>query len=77
MTAVGATAGTWVNVGAASLDDTVTSTGKNVDVSYVWNLPALSYAQVPTSVAEVNSLETEVNALDLTFSFSFNVQSVA
>lgn len=76
MTSVAATTGTWVNIAAASLDTTVTSTSKDADVEYVWNLPAPSYAVVPTSVAEVNSLETEVNALDLTFSFSFNVQSV-
>lgn len=76
MTSVAATTGTWVNIAAASLDTTVTSTSKDTDVEYVWNLPALSYASVPTSVAEVNSLETEVNALNLTFSFSFNVESV-
>jgi len=77
MTSVGATTGTWVNIAAASLDTTVTSVSKNADVEYVWTLPAVSYATVPTSVAEVNALETEVNALSLTFSFSFNVQSVA
>ena len=76
MADVAATSGTWVNIAAASLDTTVTSVGKNDDVEYVWNLPAVSYAQVPTSVAEVNSLETEVNALSLTFSFSFNVESI-
>lgn len=76
MTSVAATTGTWVNIAAASLDTTVESTSKNADVEYVWNLPALSYASVPASVEEVNSLETEVNALNLTFSFSFNVESV-
>lgn len=77
MTSVAATSGTWVNIAAASLNQDVTSTSKNADVTYVWTLPAPSYAAVPTSVAEVNSLETEVHALSLTFSFSFNVKSVA
>jgi len=76
MTSVSAISGTWVNVAAASLDEIVTSGSKNADVQYVWTLPALSYARIPTSVTEVNALETEVNAIDLTYSFTFNVDAV-
>jgi len=77
-TATAAVAGTWVNIAATTaLDQDVVSTGKNTNVEYVWTLPAPSYAAVPTSVAEVNALQTEVAALSLTFSFTFNVKSVA
>ena len=77
-TATSAISGSWVNVAATSaLNQTVTSESKNSNVQYVWNLPAVSYAAVPTSVAEVNALETEVHGISLTFSFSFNVQSIA
>lgn len=77
-TATSAVTGTWVNIAATSaLDTTVVSVSKDADVEYIWTLPTPSYAAVPTSVAEVNELEAEVNALSLTFSFTFNVQSVA
>jgi len=76
-TAFTAVNGTWVKIAAAAaLDQTVTSTSKDADVEYVWTLPAVSYAKVPTSVAEVNALETEVNALSLTFAFTFNVSNI-
>ena len=76
-TATSAVAGTWVNIAATSaLDTTVTSASKNANVSTTFTLPTPSYAAIPTSVAEVNALETEVNALSLTFSFTFNVASV-
>lgn len=68
---------TWVNVPTVTLDHDVTSTGKNTNVEYVYTLPTLSYKAVPTSVSEVNALETEVNAFDLTITFSFSVDSVA
>lgn len=76
-TAVAAVSGTWVNIAAsAALDQTVTSTAANADVEYVWTLPAPSYAQVPTSVAEVTAMQAEVSALSLTFAFSFNVSAI-
>lgn len=76
-TATSAVAGTWVGIEATvALDTTVVSAGKNADVSYVWTLPAPSYIDIPESVAEVNALQAEVNALDLTFSFTFNVSAV-
>lgn len=77
-TATNAVSGTWVNVAATTaLDKTVTSTSKDADVEYVWTLPELSYVTVPTSVAEVNSLQAEVAAISLTFAFTFNVSAVA
>ena len=76
-TAVAAVSGTWVNIAAsAALDQTVTSTAADADVEYVWNLPVPSYAQVPTSVAEVSAMQAEVSALSLTFAFSFNVSAI-
>lgn len=77
-TATSAVTGNWVNIAATTaLDQDVTSASKDADVQYVWTLPAVEYVAVPTSVTEVNALETEVNALDLTFAFTFNVKSVA
>lgn len=61
----------------AALDTTVNSTGKNTDVQCVWNLPEVSYNTVPSSVAQVSELQEEVAAISLTFSFTFNVQSIA
>ena len=76
-TATAAVNGTWVNIAAAAaLNETVESTSKNADVEYVWNLPAVEYAQIPTSVSEVNSLQAEVAALSLTFAFTFNVSAI-
>ena len=70
--------GTYVGIAAtAALNQEVTSTGKNADVQYVWNLPAVSYKTVPSSVAQVTALQAEVAVLSLTFSFTFNVASVA
>lgn len=77
--AVGAVNGTWLNIGsvaALSIDSASTAIATST-VSTTWTLPALSYADIPESVAEVNALETEVNALDITYSFSFNIKSVA
>lgn len=76
-TATSAVSGTWVNIAATTaLNQEVTSTSKNANVEYVWTLPAPSYAAIPTSVAEVNALETEVHAISLTFSFTFNVSAI-
>ena len=77
-TATSAIAGTWVNIAATTaLDQDVVSADRDDNVTYVWTLPAPSYAAIPTSVAEVNALQTEVSAISLTFSFTFNVKSVA
>ena len=73
----GVSTGTWVNVPSISLDQDVVSASKNANVEYLYTLPTLTYKVVPTSVAEVEALQTEVNALDLTITFSFNVDSVA
>lgn len=76
-TATGAIDGTYVDIDATSaLSQNVTSVSKNANVEYVWTLPTVSYDEVPTDVAEVNALQAEVNAIDLTFAFSFNVDSV-
>lgn len=72
--------GTYVEVAAASaLDVNVVSASKNADVQTTYTLPALSYveANIPTNVAGVNLLQAEVNAIDVTLSFTFNVASVA
>ena len=75
--ATSAVAGTYVNIAATSaLDTTVTSASKNADVTTTFTLPAVSYASVPTSVAEVTALQSEVAALSLTFAFTFNVSAV-
>ena len=77
-TATAAVAGTWVNIAATSaLDQDVVSADEDDDVEYTWTLPAPSYAAIPNDVSEVNALEAEVNAISLTFSFTFNVKSVA
>ena len=73
----GVSSATWVSVPAIALDQDVTSASKNANVEYLYTLPTLTYKAVPTSVAEVEALQTEVNALDLTITFSFNVDSVA
>jgi hypothetical protein len=76
-TATNAVSGTYVNIAAAAaLNETVTSTSKNADVQYVWTLPAVSYASVPTSVAEVTAMQAEVAAISLTFAFTFNVSAL-
>lgn len=77
-TATSAVSGTWVNIASTSaLSQDVVSASKNADVSTSFTLPTPSYAQVPTSVAEVSLLQAEVSAISLTFSFEFNVVSVA
>jgi len=79
-TATAAVNGTYVNIAATTaLNQEVVSASKNADVQTTFTLPAPSYvvANIPTSVAEVNLLQAEVNALSLTFSFTFNVVSVA
>ncbi len=74
---VAAVSGTYVNIAAvSSWEANVTSTSQDADVQTTFTLPVVSYAKIPASVAEVNELETEVHALSLTFSFTFNVASV-
>lgn len=68
---------TWVNVPTITLDQDVVSASKNANVEYLYTLPTLTYKAVPSSVAEVEALQTEVNAFDLTITFSFSVDSVA
>ena len=76
-TATSAISGSWVNIASTSaLDQTVVSASKNANVEYVWTLPAVEYANIPTSVAEVDALQAEVAAISLTFAFKFNVASV-
>ena len=68
---------TWINIASfATLNEDVASTSKNANVDCLYTLPALSYKQVPNSVAQVNSLETEVNAISITITFTFSVKSV-
>ena len=77
--AVSAINGTWVNIASVSaldVDSSATAIGTST-VSTTWTLPVVSYVDIPESVAEVNALETEVNALDITYSFNFNIKSVA
>lgn len=73
----GVSTGTWVNVPSISLDQDVVSASKNANVEYLYTLPTLTYKVVPTDVSEVEALQAEVSALDLTITFSFNVDSVA
>ncbi len=68
---------TYVNVPAFSLNQDVTSTTKNANVEYSYTLPTLSYKVTPGSVAEVNAMQEEVNALSIQITFSFSVKSVA
>ena len=72
----GVSTGTWINVPAIAINEDVVSESKNANVEYLYTLPTLSYKAIPNSVAEVNALETEANALNLTITFSFAVKSV-
>lgn len=77
-TATTAIDGTYVDIPATvALDANVVSASKDVDVEYVWTLPVPAYDTIPTDVAGVDALKAEVNAISLTFNFSFNVASVA
>ena len=68
---------TWINIASFTVLNTdVESTSKNADVAYNYTLPALTYKDVPENVAEVDALETEVNAIHITITFSFSVKSV-
>lgn len=76
-TATSAVTGTYVSIAATTaLDATVTSADASSDVTTTFTLPAVSYVTVPTSVAEVNALQTEVAAISLTFAFTFNVADI-
>ena len=68
---------TWINIASFTVLNTdVESTSKNANVTYNYTLPALSYKDVPENVAEVDELETEVNAISITITFTFSVKSV-
>lgn len=73
----GVSTATWINVPAIAINEDVVSLSKNADVEYTYTLPTLTYKTVPNTVAKVNALETEVNALNLTITFSFSVKSVS
>lgn len=70
---------TWISIAATSALDynTPATTVATATVSKTWTLPAVSYKAIPASVADVDSLQAEVNALDITFSFTYNIASVA
>ena len=77
-TATAAYSGTYVNIAATTaLDEEEESANKNANVSTTFTLPAVSYKAVPGNVTQVEALQAEVAALTLTFSFTFNVVSVA
>ena len=68
---------TWINIASfTTLNEDVASTSKNAPVEYYYTLPALTYKDVPENVTEVNALETEVNAISITITFTFSVKSV-
>ncbi len=68
---------TWINIASfTTLNKDAESTSKNAPVECYYTLPALSYKQVPNSVAQVNLLETEVEAINITITFNFSVKSV-
>ena len=68
---------TWINIASfTTLNEDVASTSKNAPVEYYYTLPALTYKDVPENVTEVNALQTEVNAISITITFTFSVKSV-
>lgn len=76
-TATAAIDGTYVDIPeTVALNANVESTSRNANVSYVWTLPEPTYDRIPACVADVDALQTEVNAISLTFSFTFNVKEL-
>ena len=68
---------TYVDMAAVNLTtDLITVNSKNGNCEYVYTLPTLSYAAVPTSVAQVSAMQTELAALTIKFTVTFNVESV-
>lgn len=68
---------TYVDIAAVNVTtDLITVNSKNGDCEYTYNLPALSYATVPTSVAQVTAMNNELAALTIKFTVKFNVESV-
>ena len=68
---------TYVDIAAVNLTtDLITVNSKNGNCEYTYNLPALSYAAVPTSVAQVSAMQAELAALTIKFTVKFNVESV-
>lgn len=69
--------GTYVDIAAvAAFSAEVTSEGPSASVSTTYTLPVPSYDLIPTNVAGVNALETEVHALSLSLSFTFKIKSI-
>ena len=68
---------TYVDIAAVNLTtDLITVNSKNGDCEYEYTLPSLSYASVPTSVAQVTAMNNELAALTIKFTVKFNVESV-
>lgn len=68
---------TYVDIAAVNLTtDLITVDSKNGDCEYEYTLPALSYATVPTSVAQVSTMNAELAAATIKFTVKFNVESV-
>lgn len=68
---------TYVDIAAVNLTtDLITVDSKNGDCEYEYTLPALSYATVPTSVAQVSAMNAELAAATIKFTVKFNVESV-
>lgn len=68
---------TYITVPAFALNQDVESANASADVEYVYTLPELTYKAAPTSVAQVNAMLEEVNALSIQITFNFSVKSVA
>ena len=68
---------TYVDIAAVNLTtDLITVDSKNGNCEYEYTLPALSYAAVPTSVAQVTAMNDELAASTIKFTVKFNVESV-
>ena len=68
---------TYVDIAAVNLTtELITVNSKNGDCEYEYTLPALSYAAVPTSVAQVSAMQAELAAATIKFTVNFNVESV-
>ena len=71
-----AVTGTWISIAAVTLNEEVTSTGTHSNITYNFTLPALSYVAVPNSIAQVDEMEEEANAISITLTFNFKVTGV-
>lgn len=68
--------GTWISIAAINLNQEETSADAHSAITYDFTLPALSYAQVPSSIAEVDAMEEEANAISIILTFNFKVTGV-